>query len=291
MALVDVTQSQLFSLKEKLAYALQKAKDAITNPLYMPNDLGQYLETRNAAGQKQIKADVIAEEVFFTQISGFGLNGVLYSEESGKKTFGNPDADDAIILLLDPLDGSKNFQNGKPFGCISLAFGFKPEYERPTMADLQGGMVLNLYRNECFSAIKGHQVLKNGKQYNHPSKKPLPQNRINIYTYDKNVKKFLKQFNGQYQFKSLGSVAWELVLAITKNIDMFIDLRERVKVHDFAASMIIAKEAGCHFLVLDTQDERDIPIDNFTKGYSIAASCDLELLESIIEDIKSVGNA
>ncbi|MHA2251939.1 MAG: inositol monophosphatase family protein, partial [Candidatus Kariarchaeaceae archaeon] len=79
----------------------------------------------NAAGQIAIKADVIAEREFLNTLVDQDLSGVLYSEESGVKKFGNPEEhpDTSIILLLDPLDGSQNFVKGLPFGCISVAYG------------------------------------------------------------------------------------------------------------------------------------------------------------------------
>ncbi|RMG19969.1 MAG: hypothetical protein D6732_29280 [Methanobacteriota archaeon] len=279
MALATGMKNTLEGASEKLIFAMQQAKNALIFPT---SSLQDPIPSTNAAGQKQIRADVVAEEVFFQHLLAFGLNGTLYSEESGIRIFGDPDAEDALILLLDPLDGSKNYQKGKKVGCISLAFGSATS--NPTLADLHGGIVLNLYDDEIYTAIRGRGVRKNGLPYTHP----LPQesnNKINIYSYDKRVKRFLKLFNGQYTFKSLGSVAWELVLAITRNIDMFLDLRGKVKVHDFAASKLIAEEAGCHFRIIGDFVDSQIPIDNFSKGYSIAASCDEELMNSFISDI------
>lgn len=281
MALATELKNSLEQASEKLIFAMQQAKDALINP-FQDERLQESIPSRNAAGQTQIRADVVAEEVFFNSLLDLDLNGTLYSEESGIRLFGDPDAEDALILLLDPLDGSKNYQNGRKVGCISLAFG--PATNNPTLADLYGGIVLNLYDEEIYSALRGHGVKRNGLYFDHAAPQ-ASNNKINIYSYDKRVKRYLKSFNGQYTFKSLGSVAWELVLAITRHIDMFIDLRGKVKVHDFAASKLIAEEAGCYFKVIGNIADNKIPIDDFCKGYSIAASCDKDLMESFISDI------
>ncbi len=286
MALATELKNTLEGASEKLIVAMQQAKNALIFPA--SSSLQEVIPSTNAAGQVQIRADVVAEEVFFQSLLDFGLNGTLYSEESGIRVFGDPDADDALNLLLDPLDGSKNYQKGKRVGCISLAFG--PSTQKPTLADLFGGIVLNLYDDEIYTAIRGRGVRRNGIPYKH-TKPQTANNRINIYSYDNRVKQFLKLFNGQYSFKSLGSVAWELVLAITRHIDMFIDLRGKVKVHDFAASKLIAEEAGCHFRVIGDVPDSQIPIDNFSKGYSIAASCDETLMDSFISDILRLSKA
>ncbi len=284
MAVVrEAEMDLLWETEKKLLSAMGQSKKILTEHKGM--GLKDYLDSTNASGQRQIRADVISEEVFYDALIKQGLNGILYSEESGVKPFGNPYADDSLNILLDPLDGSNNYQNGVPIGCISVAYGLKRGHKHPSLADLVGGIVLDLYNNEYFSAIKGVGVWKNGRKFKLPICPYPPTYKINVYAYDQRIKTFFKDFRGQYTFKSLGSVAWELIMTVKQEIDLFVDLRGRVKVHDFAAAKIILEEAGCVFQLFEPVNEAEVPLSDFESGYRILASCDLDLIESVASDL------
>lgn len=279
--------SDLFNLDLKIIKALYKAKDSIMEPAKY-SMLKTELDTKNAAGQQPIAADFLAEEIFYTILQKSDINGILYSEESGVKILGDPFTENAIVLLLDPLDGSKNYKNGTPIGCISVAYG--KHRGNPTLDDLTHAAILNLYDDELYFAVKDL-----GAWYNNSpiiSQPPAAFNgkrhNLNCYTYTPIIKNFFKDFDGQFDTRSLGSVAWELALVARQKSDALIDVRERVKPHDFIAGKIIVEASGGKFSLLSDRSMEQITLGDFTTGYSIIASQDAELQESITDDLKKI---
>ncbi len=277
----------------KVNKALHKAKIAIMDQ--NRSDLSQK-SSINAAGQQAINADEIAEKEFLEVMIDQNINGVLYSEESGVIRFGDPeeDSENSIMFLIDPLDGSQNYLRGLPFGCISVAYGsFK---ENPTLKDLNKASILNLYADELFYAKKGVGAYFNGdkitsdyEQLLHDSPNTI---QISYYAYGSNASRYFFDFQEIYSLRSLGSAAWELALVANNRNDAFADIRGVLKTHDFAAAKIILEEVGGKFDFLSTNgyfSPDEIPLDDFTSGYSIIASKNEILLNKMLTDFKEHG--
>lgn len=278
------------SIDLKVNKALLKAKQSI-----MKNNRTNLLNKAkiNAAGQEAIVADLLAESEFLKSLEGQNLNGVLYSEESGVQRFGSPElkTDTSIILLLDPLDGSQNYLKGLPFGCISVAYG--KYIDNPHLGNLTKASILNLYADEIFFAEKGAGAYFNREKIsNELSQKQVRQNSIQIsyYAYGSKAARYYFDFQEIYHLRSLGSAAWELACVANDRIDAFADIRGVLKAHDFAAAKIILEEVGGKFTFLEIngyETPNDIPINDFTTGYSIIASKNMKLLNKMVEDFKA----
>ncbi len=262
----------------KVNTAMQRAKKAImTDRTKLKKKL-----SLNAAGQYAIRADLLSEEVFINTLIHEGISGTLYSEESGVKTFGEPSEDDSYSLniLIDPLDGSHNYIKGIPFGCISVAYG---KYnELPTIDDLNNALILNLYADEIFHAVKGKGAWYNGQKIT-----PKMSNgdvQMSYYAYSKSGKQYFFDFQHKYAMRSLGSAAWEIALVASGVNDAFADIRNVLRVHDFAAAKIIVEEVGGYFTFLSEIDT--IAIDDFTTGYSVLATLDPKLHMKLFSEFK-----
>lgn len=262
--------------------AMQATKNVLTNP---DTYLRSLMHQRNAAGQTPIRADYLAEQQFIATLKAEGLNAQIYSEESGVVTIGDPDDADAIMMLLDPLDGSKNFRKGIDVGCISVAYG--DNKKTPRLSDLSRGAVLNLYTNEEYFAVRD-----TGAWYNEHPIFVYPRDcgdyeYLHYYTYTDEIKKYMKGFSGQFITQSLGSVAWELAMVANHQIHTLADVRGRIKAHDFAAAKIIVEAAGAEVCLLGRKEEQ-IPLDEFDKGYQLIASHDSEACDSLVYDLQRI---
>jgi myo-inositol-1(or 4)-monophosphatase len=272
--------------EEILRNAVIYAKEKV---MKNPNNFRKLLENEvNAAGQRPIRADIVTEKAFMEYLKKSEINVKIFSEESGVKVIGDANNLD-LVVLIDPLDGSKNFMKNIPVGCISIAYTFNAD--ATSLKDLDHGVIIDLYSNECYYAAKGEGAWFNGKpieidSFNGNSKK----SKINYYTYTEKIKRFFNEFKGQYEPYSLGSVAWELAMVSNSRTDAFVDLRGKVKAHDFAAGKIIIEEADGQFSFLDNTKEKNIMLDTFQEGYRILATQDKELHESIEYDINSILN-
>ncbi len=263
--------------------AITRVKNVIMNPV-INHKLRQEEGIINAAGQKAIHADIIAEKIFLKTLEEEGVCGVLYSEESGRIEFGSLNCDNRVNILLDPLDGSKNFKAGFPVGCVSVAYG---EYTpNPKLSNLTRAMIINLYAEEEYFAVKGEGAWFNGKaigELNNGSSVPS----LRYYSYAEDEKKMLQEFDGAIATKSLGSVAWELAMVASNTRDIFVDTRGKIKAHDFAASKLIIEEAGGIFDSFDDTSPDDILLGDFKTGYKIVASRDPVAYSKLSNEMKN----
>ncbi len=279
-------QERFDSIHQILIDAVIESKKSIVNG---DVSLKEHEESINAAGQQQIRADLVAEQSFIDYISDNGVNGILFSEESGVKKIGDVYSEDSVAMLLDPLDGSNNFSKGIQIGCISLAYG--PLRRNPKMGDLDSAILLDLYSPKMLSTDGYNPVKMNDKPlkiYKGRKLRLTRKNKIHLYSYNPKVKEYFKSFSGQFSLESKGSVAWELAMVASKQVQLFVDLRNVVKVHDFAAAKILIEQMGGYVMVLSGSDVDELPINQFKKGHSIIASHDYELLKCVAEDIEEI---
>jgi myo-inositol-1(or 4)-monophosphatase len=238
----------------------------------------------NASGQLAIAADTLSEQIIRESLISEGISGILYSEESGETIFGEPKLDDekSLIILLDPLDGSQNYSRGIPFGCISMAYGYYSE--SPKFDDLSRAMILNLYADDLFFAVRDIGAWFNGDPINEIQSKFDPNNiHMSYYGYGATAKQYFFDFQEKYSLRSLGSAAWELALVATGTNDAFADIRGVLKAHDFAAAKIIIESVGGFFSFLPINGKTEAILDDFKKGYSVLAS----IYPRFIEDLQS----
>lgn len=227
----------------------------------------------NAAGQMAIAADTLSEQIIRESLISEGISGILFSEESGEAVFGEPELNDdnSLIILLDPLDGSTNYARGIPFGCISIAYGNYSE--DPNFDDLSRAMILNLYAEDLFFAVKGIGAWFNGDPINEIQSKFDPDNiHMSYYGYGSIAKQYFFDFQEKYTLRSLGSAAWELALVAIGTNDAFADIRGVIKAHDFAAAKIIIESVGGQFLFFPVNGKTEVKLDDFKQGYSVLAS-------------------
>ncbi|MHA2254018.1 MAG: inositol monophosphatase family protein, partial [Candidatus Kariarchaeaceae archaeon] len=107
--------------------------------------------------------------------------------------------------------------------------------------------------------------------------------------YGSKAARYFFDFQEIYSLRSLGSAAWELALVANDRNDAFADIRGVLKAHDFAAARIVLEESGGRFDLLSSNGynkPENIPIDDFTSGYSIIASKNMDLFNKILEDFQ-----
>lgn len=282
------------SIDLKINKALIRAKRSIVEGNKIKDSMTGKVDM-NAAGQMAIRADIISEKIFLDTIADEGLSGVLYSEESGVTEFGDPNASDEnkLIIMLDPLDGSKNYGKGWPIGCISVAYG--PYKKVPTLADLERSTILNLYDNEIYFGVKGVGAWLNGTPLEHSSV-IIDENDVQMsyYAYGSKGKIYPVVSNNNYEFRSLGSAAWELALVAGGFNDAYADLRGVLKTHDFAAAKILIESIGGRFDFVDMEDngkkiDQKIPLDDFTTGYRVVASLNEGFADKLEQEFNEYG--
>ncbi len=146
------------------------------------------------------------------------------------------------LWCLDPVDGTSNFAAGMPLFCISLALICEGK--------ITFGLVYDLSRDECFTAIKGQGAWLNDTPLN--SEDQLPLNKSLALIDLKRLPSYLQtKIMLDWPFashRSLGTVAIELCWLAAGRAHVY--LHGNQKIWDYAAGLLILLEAGgkaCNF--------------------------------------------
>lgn len=145
------------------------------------------------------------------------------------------------MWILDPIDGTTNYMHDYHSSAISLAYVEKGE--------VLAGVVYQPYTQEMFWAVKDEGACLNETSIQVSGIETLEESLIAIGTspYDKedaeqNFKTFHKIFMQCMDIRRSGSAALDLVWVACGRCEAY--LEKGLKVWDYAAGMLILKEAG-----------------------------------------------
>ncbi len=182
------------------------------------------LQTIGFGGDNSLNIDLIAEKIFLKYLSKYGD---IYSEESGSTS-----SNSNIRIIIDPIDGSHNFQSQLPFYGTSVALEIDKK--------IKAGFVCNLCNSILLYKIKGVK-----KQISILNKQELPfynikKSQIGIferaYAYPNICKEMFKK---RIKYRSCGSVALSLSYANNFNFVLFAG---RLREFDITAALYICDD-------------------------------------------------
>jgi len=218
-----------------LLNATGRVKEAISG-IERRRDRGRVLGI-GASGDKTIYADKQAEVELLKTLEK--VEGVrVLSEEAG--SLGDPRAH--TLLVVDPLDGSSNFEKGIPYYCTSVAV-----VEGGTMEDVSVGVVRDLVSGDVYAATRGGGARKNGRTIRTSRTSDLSAAVVGIDLSRSNasqVARLAPLIGVVMRQVHFGANALELCYLAEGRIDAFVDIRGTIRITDFAAAYLIACEAG-----------------------------------------------
>lgn len=202
----------------------------------------------NPLGQKTMKVDAAIEDFVIKSLMEEGVGGRLVTEEKGEvKLKGRG------VVVLDPLDGSNNYQRNVPsYGMIiSLADG---DY----YGDITHSYIIDLTTGREYWAVRGGGAFINGRKTKTSREKDLAKC---ILEYDPNhnqgiydrITPLLKSVKDVRRF---GANALALCYIASGAHHLFVDLDNGLSVIH-AAGLKIAEEAGA--VVTDVKGNRINP--------------------------------
>lgn len=109
--------------------------------------------SHNSTTDVKLAADVDSEKLVRERLGATGVP--IFGEELG----GDPalyDSPETLYWVVDPLDGTFNYQRGQPLTCVSIGLMCGSE---PVL-----GVVYNFNANEMFSGIVGEGIFLNGEK-------------------------------------------------------------------------------------------------------------------------------
>lgn len=232
---------------------------------------------RGAGGDISRGIDILAEKTVLDYLKEINFSCTVLGEECGRiEIAGNPDG----TIIMDAVDGSTNAVRGIPFSCCSLAFAAGDKLSSVTDA-----VVIDLYTGDLYSASKGAGAFMNGKKISVHKEKPL----YFVVGVDlsgissDSLQKLSPIISASNHIRHFGAVALELAIFSRGLVDLFVDLRGKLRITDVAAGYLIATEAGG--IVVDGSIK---PLDSdlsYDKRISFIAAATKGILDETIDKL------
>lgn len=231
-----------------------------------------------AGGDISRKIDIVAEKTVLDYLKKIKFDCVVLGEECGRVELSeNPRG----FVVMDAIDGSANAVRGIPFFCCSLAFA--TDYR---LSSVTAGVVTDLTTGDMYWATKKGGAFCNKKRIEVHKKKPVYKIvGINISGAKPSlVRRIQPVFENSNHARHLGANALELALFARGLIDIYIDLREKIRVTDMAAGYLIVREAGG--ILLDG-NLRELDSDlSYETRLSFIAAANRGMLKDILDQLK-----
>jgi len=217
---------------------------------------------RGASGDQTFLIDETAERIIIGALektADKGTGFTLISEECGIKEYG---AESNVLILVDPIDGSNNAKRGVPYYAVSIAV-----LNGKRLEDLLAGYVLDLSSGKEYWAIKGEGAWCNGKRIECHGSEELDMVAYEASVPKKDIDTILPALRSARKVRCLGAIALDLAIMANGAIDLLL-VATPSRSFDFAAGMLILKEAGGIITSMDGSDisginaglERTVPL-------------------------------
>jgi myo-inositol-1(or 4)-monophosphatase len=191
-----------------------------------------------AGGDRTMEVDRAAEAVVLTELQAIADHGDRFSvlsEESGQRSFGA----DYPLVLVDPVDGSRNAKGGIPIFGVMLAV-----LDGPTLDDTFAGYVLNLNTGETWTAIRHQGAWHAGEPLSVQPGQAGPRfELIGLESTPRGLAKVAPLLERTAKIRILGSMALSIAHTASGAFDVFC-APIPVRVFDTAASLLLLAEAG-----------------------------------------------
>ena len=232
------------SVLREAAERVQDVRDRLVSAQEGSERIGE-----GAGGDVTMRVDQEAEEEIIAAVRQKG-DVRLIAEEHGE----SGPADARWTVVIDPIDGSSNFERQIPFYCTSIAV-----LEGKTLDHATHGLVRNLVSGDTYYSEAGGYSTKNGTEIKTSTVTDLREAALGIdiskvsLPVVKSLNELISHIKRQMHF---GANALETCFFAEGKLDGFVDVRGRMRVMDMAAGYLIAKQAGAIF-----SDERGAPLN------------------------------
>lgn len=233
-----------------------------------------------AGGDITMRVDKEAEDEIVAQVRQ--MDDVrLVAEELGESGPRNA----RWTAIIDPIDGSSNFERGIPFYCTSIAILEGGALERAKHA-----IVRNLVNGDTYYSEAGARSTKNGAEIRTSSVENLRDATLGVdlsrttLPVVRSLNELTSSIKRQMHF---GANALEMCFLAEGRLDGFLDVRGRIRVMDVAAGYLIARQAGG---VLS--DERGTPLNpalSVKERFSVVGGANRAIHSRIIEKLRATG--
>ncbi len=226
-------QDQLASWMKQVKVTAAEAADFIRTELYKVKQEQIITKELNSLVSY---VDKTAEEMIVKRLSEvLPAAGFITEEDTEDQT------DSELIWIIDPLDGTSNFLHKIPHFAVSIALRYQGE--------MILGVVYDVMRSECFSAIKGQGAYMNGTKIKVSAVPELSEAMMatgfpyaSSYDFKPLVDTLQYWFQHARGLRRFGAAALDLCFVAAGRIDAYYE--SKLHIWDIAAGVLIVEEAG-----------------------------------------------
>lgn len=213
----------------KLGYALKQVACLNQKSLFNVQEV-------NAYGERSLMIDLVLEELCVNFFKGIPSVRNIISEESGYLDFNRGQ----FTIILDPLDGTKNFTMGLSYYACSVAIVDEA-------GQVCGSYVINLANGHEYTAIKGAGAFRNGQPIHTSVHQRLNQCDgifVGLAKTELELQAMKRVILQLKSYRAMGCAALDLCCVASGAASVFMDISFTAKLVDVLASSLILEEAG-----------------------------------------------
>ena len=232
----------------------------------------------NAKGDHQKPFDISADEWIRQWLPRHFGSGVVVSEErTDAFEFGR--SEQGFRFVVDPVDGSDNFERGLPLSAISLAV--LPRQTSLSTDGIAYALVGDTSGPGALVAARGDGAYSGGRRL-HASKTRRLRDafvscELNHWAPDASLAELMRTCSG---LRVYGCASRALCLVAMGALDAHVDVRSRLTPESFLAASLLVTEAGGHICRLDGGALG--PFQSLQDRTTLVAASTRELAEEIV---------
>ena len=200
-----------------------------------------------ASGDKTYPIDKMAEDIILSGLERSEEGLTIISEEIGIRDIKGG----GTIVLIDPVDGSRNAISGIPFYCTSIAVA-----EGNSVGDIYLSYVLNLINGDEFWAEKGEGGFLNGERIVTQKDDIFYLTAYEAQSPAKDIPSIIPLLSESGKTRCFGATALDIAYLASGSISVFAN-PSLSRSFDFAGGWLLVQEAGGVFT-----DMQGNPINN-----------------------------
>ena len=242
---------------------------------------GREILAVGAGGDPTALVDQVAENAVVAsceRLAAMGMRFRLRSEELGERRYGA----DLPLLVVDPVDGSRNAMQGIPFYSTSLAL-----LDGERLGDVVAGVVRNLAGPGTFSAVRGGGAHRDGRALRSLTVRLTGEGRMPMLILEGHGdvgpprERVTELLRSAHRVRLLGSTALSLCQVASGAASVMVT-RGGMRAWDCAAALCLLREAGAVVTDLQGASVDGMPAD-FGHTTSLVTSLDADVHARVLQ--------
>lgn len=233
-----------------------------------------------AGGDISRKIDLMAEKKVIDIIKESGKNPTIIGEECGIIKGNDNDG----YIIMDAIDGTTNVTRSIPFNCCSLAYATDSK-----ISSVVDAAIIDIASGDLYYASKGKGAFLNGNKISVRKTDSIKEDEmiagVNISGISQellhSIGAIISKLN---HIRVFGANALELCFLARGYLDMFMDLRDKIRPTDMAAAFLIVKESGG--FVLDKAGNAFDSELSFGNRFSFIAVSNIKIFNMFAQDFQ-----